>query len=137
METLFDAWNGNGASLRTPMSRGNIMNPGPTTLSCSILMTPTIVESPVASCAPIPVQVLLLGTDPMENAMRDAVAFFKIGVNPFGHHFAMMRSSDLVRVDEDGQVVEGDRAVNAAARVLNDRASALLGASANQGPVNR
>jgi len=29
------------------------------------------------------------------------------------------------------------RAVNAAARVLNDRASALLGASANQRPVNR
>jgi hypothetical protein len=64
-QTLFDAWNGNGASLRTPMSRGNHINPGPTTLSCSILMTPTIVESPVASCAPIPVQVLLLGTDPM------------------------------------------------------------------------
>ena len=35
-------------------------------------------------------------------------------VNPFGLHFAMIRSSDLVRVDEAGEVVEGDRAVNQA-----------------------
>ncbi|MDN5748929.1 MAG: class II aldolase/adducin family protein [Pseudonocardia sp.] len=34
-------------------------------------------------------------------------------------HFAMIRSSDLVRVDEDGQVVEGDRAVNGAAVAIH------------------
>ncbi|MEO6886751.1 MAG: class II aldolase/adducin family protein [Jatrophihabitantaceae bacterium] len=40
-------------------------------------------------------------------------------VNPFGLHFSMVRSSDLVRVDEDGQVVEGDRAVNGAAVAIH------------------
>ncbi|MGQ0623543.1 MAG: class II aldolase/adducin family protein [Sporichthyaceae bacterium] len=36
-------------------------------------------------------------------------------VNPFGMHFSMIRSSDLVRVNEAGQVVEGEHAVNGAA----------------------
>ena len=40
-------------------------------------------------------------------------------VNPFGMHFSMIRSSDLVRVDEDGRVVEGDRAVNGAAVAIH------------------
>ena len=40
-------------------------------------------------------------------------------VNPFGMHFSMIRSSDLVRVDEDGQVVEGSRAVNGAAVAIH------------------
>jgi ribulose-5-phosphate 4-epimerase/fuculose-1-phosphate aldolase len=40
-------------------------------------------------------------------------------VNPFGMHFSMVRASDLVRVDHDGQVVEGDRAVNGAAVAIH------------------
>ena len=40
-------------------------------------------------------------------------------VNPFGLHFAMVRRSDLVRVDADGEVVEGDRAVNQAAVAIH------------------
>jgi ribulose-5-phosphate 4-epimerase/fuculose-1-phosphate aldolase len=40
-------------------------------------------------------------------------------VNPFGMHFSMIRSSDLVRVDHAGEVVEGDRAVNAAAVAIH------------------
>jgi len=40
-------------------------------------------------------------------------------VNPFGMHFSMIRSSDLVRVDHVGQVVEGDRAVNGAAVAIH------------------
>jgi ribulose-5-phosphate 4-epimerase/fuculose-1-phosphate aldolase len=40
-------------------------------------------------------------------------------VNPFGMHFSMVKSSDLVRVDHDGNVVEGDRAVNAAAVAIH------------------
>ena len=40
-------------------------------------------------------------------------------VNPFGMHFSMIRSSDLVRVDHTGQVVEGDRAVNGAAVAIH------------------
>ena len=40
-------------------------------------------------------------------------------VNPFGMHFSMIKSSDLVRVDHDGQVVEGTRAVNGAAVAIH------------------
>jgi len=40
-------------------------------------------------------------------------------VNPFGMHFSMIRSSDLVRVSHEGEVVEGDRAVNGAAVAIH------------------
>ena len=40
-------------------------------------------------------------------------------VNPFGMHFSMIRSSDLIRVDEAGEVIEGDRAVNGAAVAIH------------------
>jgi ribulose-5-phosphate 4-epimerase/fuculose-1-phosphate aldolase len=40
-------------------------------------------------------------------------------VNPFGHHFGLMRQSDLVRVSHTGEVVEGDRAVNGAAVAIH------------------
>ena len=40
-------------------------------------------------------------------------------VNPFGMHFSMIKSSDLVRVDHAGEVVEGDRAVNGAAVAIH------------------
>ena len=40
-------------------------------------------------------------------------------VNPFGMHFSLIRSSDLVRVDHDGNVVEGGRAVNGAAVAIH------------------
>ena len=40
-------------------------------------------------------------------------------VNPFGMHFSMVKSSDLVRVDEAGDVIEGDRAVNGAAVAIH------------------
>ena len=40
-------------------------------------------------------------------------------VNPFGMHFALIKQSDLVRVDHAGTVVEGDRAVNGAAVAIH------------------
>ena len=40
-------------------------------------------------------------------------------VNPFGLHFSMIKSSDLVRVDHTGTVVEGTRAVNSAAVAIH------------------
>ena len=40
-------------------------------------------------------------------------------VNPFGMHFSMVKSSDLVRVDHEGNVVEGERAVNGAAVAIH------------------
>jgi ribulose-5-phosphate 4-epimerase/fuculose-1-phosphate aldolase len=40
-------------------------------------------------------------------------------VNPFGMHFSMIKQSDLVRVDHEGTVVEGDRAVNGAAVAIH------------------
>lgn len=40
-------------------------------------------------------------------------------VNPFGMHFSLIKQSDLVRVDHQGTVVEGDRAVNGAAVAIH------------------
>lgn len=45
-------------------------------------------------------------------------------VNPFGMHFARIRVSDLVLVNEDGDVVEGDRPVNRAAFAIHSRVHA-------------
>ena len=40
-------------------------------------------------------------------------------VNPFGMHFSLIKQSDLVRVSHDGEVVEGDSAVNGAAVAIH------------------
>ena len=42
-------------------------------------------------------------------------------VNPFGMHFAHIRASDLVLVNEAGDVVSGDRLVNRAAFAIHSR----------------
>ena len=42
-------------------------------------------------------------------------------VNPFGMHFGHIRVSDLVLVNEQGYVVEGDRPVNEAAFAIHSR----------------
>jgi ribulose-5-phosphate 4-epimerase/fuculose-1-phosphate aldolase len=73
--------------------------------------------------------------------VRDPEAPDTFWVNPFGHHFSMMRSSDLVRVDEDGQVVEGDRAVNGAAVAIHCAVHAarpdVLAAAHAHGPAGK
>ncbi|MGI8678823.1 MAG: class II aldolase/adducin family protein [Jatrophihabitans sp.] len=62
-------------------------------------------------------------------------------VNPFGMHFSMIRSSDLVRVDEDGLVVEGERAVNGAAVAIHCAVHAarpdVLAAAHAHGPYGK
>jgi ribulose-5-phosphate 4-epimerase/fuculose-1-phosphate aldolase len=40
-------------------------------------------------------------------------------VNPFGMHFSQIRTSDLLLVNERGEVIEGDRPVNAAAFAIH------------------
>ena len=40
-------------------------------------------------------------------------------VNPFGMHFAHIRASDLIRVDAEGNVVEGDRPLNVSAFAIH------------------
>lgn len=42
-------------------------------------------------------------------------------VNPFGMHFSHIRASDLVLVNEKGEVVEGDRPINEAAFAIHSR----------------
>lgn len=42
-------------------------------------------------------------------------------VNPFGHAFALITASDLIRVDETGDVVDGDRPVNRAAFAIHSQ----------------
>lgn len=62
-------------------------------------------------------------------------------VNPFGMHFSMITSSDLVRVDEAGEVVEGGRAVNGAAVAIHCAVHAarpdVLAAAHAHGPYGK
>jgi ribulose-5-phosphate 4-epimerase/fuculose-1-phosphate aldolase len=51
--------------------------------------------------------------------VRDPEHTDSFWVNPFGMHFSLIKQSDLVRVDESGQVVEGGRAVNGAAVAIH------------------
>src|SRR5580658_7051679 len=45
-------------------------------------------------------------------------------VNPFGMHFSQIRASDLVLVNDRGEVVEGDHHVNTAAFAIHSRVHA-------------
>ncbi len=45
-------------------------------------------------------------------------------VNPFGMHFGHVRVSDLILVNHDGEVIEGDRAVNTAAFAIHSQVHA-------------
>ncbi len=45
-------------------------------------------------------------------------------VNPFGMHFSQIRASDLVLVDETGEVIEGNHPVNTAAFAIHSRVHA-------------
>jgi len=52
---------------------------------------------------------------------RDPELLDHFWVNPFGMHFAHIRVSDLVLVNEQGDVVEGKRPVNEAAFAIHSR----------------
>ena len=45
-------------------------------------------------------------------------------VNPFGMHFGHIRTSDLILVNHQGEVVEGDRPVNGAAFAIHSQVHA-------------
>jgi ribulose-5-phosphate 4-epimerase/fuculose-1-phosphate aldolase len=45
-------------------------------------------------------------------------------VNPFGMHFGHIRVSDLILVNHEGEVIEGDRAVNTAAFAIHSQVHA-------------
>lgn len=45
-------------------------------------------------------------------------------LNAFGMSFSLIKASDLVRVDHDGRVVEGDHAINPAAFAIHSRVHA-------------
>ena len=53
--------------------------------------------------------------------VRDPEFPERFWVNPFGVHFGQIRASDLVMVDEAGDVVSGDYSVNAAAFAIHSR----------------
>src|SRR5579863_893349 len=52
---------------------------------------------------------------------RDPELHDHFWVNPFGMHFAHIRVSDLILVNEKGDVVQGDRPVNEAAFAIHSR----------------
>jgi ribulose-5-phosphate 4-epimerase/fuculose-1-phosphate aldolase len=51
--------------------------------------------------------------------VRDPEYLDRFWVNPFGKNFKLMTVSDLICVDHDGNVVEGDGALNAAAFAIH------------------
>ena len=51
--------------------------------------------------------------------VRDPEYTDRFWVNPFGHNFKLMKVSDLICVDHTGEVVVGDRPVNAAAFAIH------------------
>ena len=53
--------------------------------------------------------------------VRDPELLDHFWVNPFGMHFAHIRVSDLILVNEKGEVVEGNRPVNEAAFAIHSR----------------
>ena len=55
---------------------------------------------------------------------RDPEFNDRFWVNPFGMHFSQIRVSDLICVDHDGEVVEGDRPVNRAAFAIHSQVHA-------------
>jgi ribulose-5-phosphate 4-epimerase/fuculose-1-phosphate aldolase len=52
---------------------------------------------------------------------RDPILEDHFWVNPFGMHFGHIRVSDLVLVNEHGEVVEGNRPINEAAFAIHSR----------------
>ncbi len=55
---------------------------------------------------------------------RDPERLDRFWVNPFGMHFGHIRVSDLILVNDKGDVVEGDRAVNTAAFAIHSQVHA-------------
>lgn len=52
---------------------------------------------------------------------RDPERLDHFWVNPFGMHFSLIRVSDLILVNDRGEVVEGNKPVNQAAFVIHSR----------------
>ena len=52
---------------------------------------------------------------------RDPEHLHHFWVNPFGMHFSQIRASDLILVNEHGEVIEGQRIVNRAAFAIHSR----------------
>ena len=56
--------------------------------------------------------------------VRDPEHFNWFWVNPFGMHFSQIHASDLVMVNEEGEVIHGDQPVNTAAFAIHSRVHA-------------
>ncbi|WYZ37085.1 hypothetical protein EsH8_II_000591 [Colletotrichum jinshuiense] len=53
-------------------------------------------------------------------SVRDPVDTNTFWINPLGKHFGMLKASDMVQIDEDGQVIGGNKvAVNAAGFMIH------------------
>ncbi|GAC31988.1 class II aldolase/adducin family protein [Paraglaciecola polaris] len=53
--------------------------------------------------------------------LRDCIEPDTFWVNPLGVHFKMIKATDLVRIDHNGNIVEGAHAVNNAAFAIHSR----------------
>ncbi len=53
--------------------------------------------------------------------VRDPEHTDSFWVNPFGIHFSLIKLSDLIRVSHEGEIIEGNHPVNAAAFAIHSR----------------
>lgn len=54
-------------------------------------------------------------------SVRDPILTDHFWINPLSAHFALIKVSDLILVDEDGMVVEGDEPINAPAFAIHSQ----------------
>lgn len=66
------------------------------------------------------------------SSVRDPILTDHFWLNPLSQHFATIRVSDLILVNEDGEVVIGDQPVNAAAFAIHSESKLLFATVSDQ-----
>lgn len=67
-------------------------------------------------------------------SVRDPILTDHFWLNPLSQHFSQICVSDLILVNEDGDVVVGDEPINAAAFAIHSESRLLLHSEFNRGP---
>ena len=71
-------------------------------------------------------------TNYISSSVRDPILTDHFWLNPLSQHFATIRVSDLILVNEDGEVVIGDQPINAAAFAIHSESRSLFDIASNQ-----
>ncbi len=60
------------------------------------------------------------------SSVRDPILTDHFWLNPLSQHFSQISVSDLILVNEDGDVVVGDEPINAAAFAIHSESGSIL-----------